>query len=77
MAEHYPDLKDRPVGETICLFDVDGTLSPARRPATREMLDTLARLRHKVAIGYVRLSPPNASVTSTDFHGPGWRFGFF
>lgn len=58
MAGQYPDLKDRPVGETICLFDVDGTLSPARRLASREMLDTLARLRQKVAIGYVRLSPP-------------------
>lgn len=27
----YPRLEDRPVKNTICLFDVDGTLTPARR----------------------------------------------
>lgn len=27
----YPPLQDRPIKETICLFDVDGTLTPARR----------------------------------------------
>lgn len=27
----YPDLDHRPVKGTICLFDVDGTLTPARR----------------------------------------------
>lgn len=27
----YPALEDRPVKDTICLFDVDGTLTPARR----------------------------------------------
>ncbi len=27
----YPPLADRPVKNTICLFDVDGTLTPARR----------------------------------------------
>lgn len=59
MAQQYPNLKDRPIKETICLFDVDGTLSPARRHATPEMLDLLARLRQKVAIGYVRRTPPN------------------
>lgn len=26
----YPPLEDRPIKNTICLFDVDGTLSPAR-----------------------------------------------
>ena len=56
MAEHYPDLKDRPIKETICLFDVDGTLSPARRGASDEMLKTLEALRHKCAIGFVSLS---------------------
>lgn len=30
-ASVYPTLPDRPVKNTICLFDVDGTLSPARR----------------------------------------------
>ncbi len=30
-ASVYPPLEDRPVKETICLFDVDETLTPARR----------------------------------------------
>lgn len=53
MAELYPDLKDRPVKETICLFDVDGTLTPARLGVSAEMLQTLSKLRHKCAIGFV------------------------
>lgn len=53
MAELYPDLKDRPIKDTIVLFDVDGTLTPARRAVTTEMLQLLSRLRQKVAIGYV------------------------
>ncbi|KKY29147.1 putative phosphomannomutase [Phaeomoniella chlamydospora] len=53
MAELYPDLKDRPIKETICLFDVDNTLSPARQLASAEMLKTLSALRQKCAIGYV------------------------
>jgi phosphomannomutase len=53
MAELYPDLKDRPVKETICLFDVDGTLTPARRNISAEMLKLLSEVRHKCAIGFV------------------------
>ncbi|KAK2768960.1 phosphomannomutase [Colletotrichum kahawae] len=49
----YPPLEERPLKTTICLFDVDETLTPARRHATPEMLDLLARLRQKCAIGYV------------------------
>lgn len=49
----YPALKDRPVKNTICLFDVDGTLSPARLHASDEVLELLQRLRQKVAIGFV------------------------
>jgi len=30
----YPPLTERPIKNTICLFDVDGTLSPARRVGT-------------------------------------------
>lgn len=53
MAASYPDLKDRPLKDTICLFDVDGTLSLARQHATPEMLETLTKLRQKCAIGFV------------------------
>ncbi|KAE8365795.1 eukaryotic phosphomannomutase [Aspergillus caelatus] len=49
----YPALEDRPVKDTICLFDVDGTLTPARRTISSEMLQLLSQLRHKCAIGTV------------------------
>ncbi|KAG2419884.1 phosphomannomutase [Aspergillus terreus] len=52
-ASVYPALEDRPVKETICLFDVDGTLTPARRTVSPEMLQLLSQLRHKCAIGFV------------------------
>jgi hypothetical protein len=53
-TEQYPDLKNRPVKETICLFDVDGTLTPARKRVSPEMFKLLSELRHKCAIGFVR-----------------------
>ncbi|RAK83248.1 PMM-domain-containing protein [Aspergillus costaricaensis CBS 115574] len=45
--------KDRPLKGTICLFDVDKTLTPARANVTPEMLTLLSQLRHKCAIGFV------------------------
>lgn len=53
MSAAYPPLEDRPLKNTICLFDVDGTLTPARRDVSPEMLNLLARLRQQCAIGYV------------------------
>ncbi|KAI6652200.1 Phosphomannomutase-like [Oopsacas minuta] len=38
---------------TICLFDVDGTLTPSRNPATQEMLQYLNELKGKVALAWV------------------------
>lgn len=35
MSPSYPPLEDRPLKNTICLFDVDGTLTPARGVRTR------------------------------------------
>ena len=52
-ASVYPPLEGRPLNGTICLFDVDNTLSLARQPATPEMLQILSALRHKCAIGFV------------------------
>ncbi|KAE8444990.1 Phosphomannomutase 1 [Mollisiaceae sp. DMI_Dod_QoI] len=49
----YPPLDQRPIPNTICLFDVDGTLSLARKSASPEMVALLAALRQKVAIGSV------------------------
>ncbi|KYK58206.1 phosphomannomutase [Drechmeria coniospora] len=50
---NYPPLEDRPLKDTICLFDVDETLTPARRAASPEMLSLLAALRQKCTVGYV------------------------
>ncbi|KAK4863250.1 hypothetical protein LT330_002028 [Penicillium expansum] len=52
-ASVYPSLENRPIKNTVVLFDVDETLTPARRHASTEMLELLSRLRHQVAIGFV------------------------
>ncbi|KAJ2905345.1 uncharacterized protein MKZ38_005644 [Zalerion maritima] len=49
----YPPLSERPLKNTICLFDVDGTLTPARADISDEMLELMAALRKKCAIGTV------------------------
>lgn len=38
---------------TICLFDVDGTVTAARQKVTKEMEDFMERLREKVTVGLV------------------------
>ncbi|EME39518.1 hypothetical protein DOTSEDRAFT_180103 [Dothistroma septosporum NZE10] len=48
-----PPINERPIKNTVVLFDVDGTLSPARLHASSEMLQLLSDLRRKVAIGFV------------------------
>ncbi|KAI3646026.1 hypothetical protein MP228_008954 [Amoeboaphelidium protococcarum] len=45
--------KDRAQPDTLVLFDVDGTLTPARQKITQDMLDTLQQLKKKVVIGFV------------------------
>lgn len=52
-ASVYPPLEGRPLKGTICLFDVDDTLTPARRSVSPDMLQLLSALRHKCAIGFV------------------------
>lgn len=39
--------------KTLVLFDVDGTLTPARLTVSEEMRKTLQKLREKVVIGFV------------------------
>ncbi|KAK9471072.1 eukaryotic phosphomannomutase [Dipodascopsis tothii] len=46
-------LTERPIKDTVVLFDVDGTLTPARLEISPEMKQLLADLRDKVAIGFV------------------------
>lgn len=46
-------LASRPRPTTICLFDVDGTLTPARQSISPAMLQTLQHLRTQCAIGFV------------------------
>ncbi|MCJ1329135.1 Phosphomannomutase [Thelotrema lepadinum] len=70
----YPPLEARPLKNTICLFDVDNTLTLPRRTVTPEMLSLLSALRHKCAIGFVggsnlvkqqeQLGTPSLPVTS-------------
>ncbi|KAF8899612.1 phosphomannomutase [Gymnopilus junonius] len=43
---------DRPL-KKLFLFDVDGTLSPARQSASPEMVETLRALKKKAVIGFV------------------------
>ncbi|KAJ2549070.1 Phosphomannomutase 1 [Coemansia sp. RSA 1933] len=44
---------DREFPDTICLFDVDGTLTPARREITESTRKMLSNLRKKCVIGFV------------------------
>jgi phosphomannomutase len=44
---------ERKFPKTLCMFDVDGTLSLARRPGTPEMLALLKKLRSYTAIAFV------------------------
>ncbi|KAJ1306879.1 hypothetical protein OPQ81_007864 [Rhizoctonia solani] len=43
---------DRPIKKLV-LFDVDGTLTPARQSASPEMIQILREVRKKVVIGFV------------------------
>ncbi|KAK1085061.1 Phosphomannomutase 1 [Friedmanniomyces endolithicus] len=52
-AAVLPPLAERPIKNTVVLFDVDNTLTVPRVPAKPEMLQLLSALRHKVAIGFV------------------------
>ena len=38
---------------TLVLFDIDGTLTPARKQISSEMLETLVKLRKEVVVGFV------------------------
>lgn len=44
---------DRKNPQTICLFDVDGTLTPARKTISAEMMETLRALKKECVIGFV------------------------
>lgn len=47
------DWKYKSHSNIICLFDIDGTLTPARKTISAEMKETLRRLREKVVVGFV------------------------
>lgn len=49
----FPPLKERAIKDTLVLFDVDGTLTPARQGVSPDMLAMLSKLRTQVAIGFV------------------------
>lgn len=45
--------ENRQSPQTLCLFDVDGTITPSRRLITAEMLEILQELRKKCVVGFV------------------------
>ena len=45
--------KERKQPNVICLFDVDGTITPARKFISPEMMDTLKRLTKQCVVGFV------------------------
>lgn len=45
--------EDRPLPKTLCLFDVDGTLTVPRQGAQPPIVATLAKLRRRCAVGVV------------------------
>lgn len=47
------DFSDRKHPKTLVLFDVDGTLTPARQTITPEIKDMLTKLRKECAVGFV------------------------
>ena len=49
----HHDFADRTFPKTLVLFDVDGTITPARLDISPEMKQTLADLRKKAVIGFV------------------------
>ncbi|KAJ3094305.1 Phosphomannomutase [Phlyctochytrium planicorne] len=55
--------------DTIVLFDVDGTLTPARQDISPDMLKTLADLRKKAVIGFVGVSNARICIVFTLFKG--------
>ncbi|CAE6447266.1 unnamed protein product [Rhizoctonia solani] len=59
---------DRPVKKLV-LFDVDGTLTPARQGVSREMIETLRELRKKVIVGFVGGSDLKKIVEQLTFEG--------
>ena len=44
-ATIIPTLDQRPIKNTICLFDVDGTLTPARRVSSYEFTEAMCSIR--------------------------------
>lgn len=46
-------IEKRSSADILCLFDVDGTLTPARQGVSDEMLELLAKLRDTAVIGFV------------------------
>ena len=47
------EFSKRQHSDTLVLFDVDGTLTPARKTISKEMQSILTSLREKVVIGFV------------------------
>lgn len=81
MASVIP-FAQRPLPKTLCLFDVDLTLSMPRQSITPEFTALLAKLRTKCAIGFVggsnldkirqQLNPPHTGIDAVDLFDYGF-----
>ncbi|CAE6526211.1 phosphomannomutase [Rhizoctonia solani] len=68
MSSAIHTFADRPIKKLV-LFDVDGTLTPARQGVSREMIETLRQVRQKVVIGFVGGSDLKKIVEQLTFEG--------
>lgn len=66
---------ERKYPKTICMFDVDGTLSPARQSATKEMHAALKKLRGYTAVAFVGGSDLVKQVEQLSVPGEEGEFG--
>lgn len=63
----FPPLQERPLKDTICLFDVDGTLTPARLVRHRPVSNCNYDLKPNFPANHHHLlrKPPSPTVSRT------------
>ncbi|KAH7335207.1 eukaryotic phosphomannomutase [Rhizoctonia solani] len=79
MSSAIYQFADRPIKKLV-LFDVDGTLTPARQSVSKEMIELLREVRKKVVLGFVGGSDFGKISEQLTFEGKNmlddWDYGF-
>ncbi|CAE6412777.1 unnamed protein product, partial [Rhizoctonia solani] len=79
MSSAIYQFADRPIKKLV-LFDVDGTLTPARQGVSKEMIELLREVRKKVVLGFVGGSDFGKISEQLTFEGKNmlddWDYGF-